>query len=181
MSSLNAAYSEWLSDKSRTEGDTTSAAVDTGYYAVCYISRNDNHYNTANVRHILVKPVDEDADGTISDEEKSRGGGQRSTAFTTSGNPGKLRRTSFAALATRNLRIPAPTPTAAFTRTSIKARWSAHSTIFVLRPTVREIPASFTARVTGYHLIYYVGQGMLYSNILAEGAKRTDTPDCLAG
>jgi parvulin-like peptidyl-prolyl isomerase len=49
----------------------TSVGTDTGYYAICFLSRNDNHYNVVNVRHILVKPVDEDADGTISDEEKA--------------------------------------------------------------------------------------------------------------
>ena len=43
-----------------------------GYYVVLFESRDDNAYNTVNVRHILIKAEDSDGDGTYSDEEKQK-------------------------------------------------------------------------------------------------------------
>ena len=37
-------------------------------------SRDDNTYNTVNVRHILIKAQDSDSDGTYSDDDKERSG-----------------------------------------------------------------------------------------------------------
>ncbi len=62
---MSSYLTEWLFDEAREYGDT--AAIDdggNGYYVLLFISVNDNHYNTVNVRHILFAPeVDEDADG----------------------------------------------------------------------------------------------------------------------
>jgi parvulin-like peptidyl-prolyl isomerase len=174
VSSLNAAYSEWLSDKSRTEGDTTSAAVDTGYYAVCYISRNDNHYNTANVRHILVKPVDEDADGTISDEEKAAAE-EKINGIYDEWKSGEATEDSFAALANEKSEDPGSNTNGGLYENIYKGQMVGAFNDFCFAPHSAGDTGIVYSESTGYHLIYYVGQGMLYSNILAEGAKRTDT------
>ena len=52
-------YSEWLLDEARTAGDIEVFESETGYYVVEFVGKNDLHYNTVNVRHILVSPKDE--------------------------------------------------------------------------------------------------------------------------
>ncbi len=65
--------SDWLFDEARQSGDI--AALEdggNGYYVVQFLSLNDNHYNTVNVRHILIEPeIDEDLDGDGEKETSS--------------------------------------------------------------------------------------------------------------
>ena len=72
-SSVNGAYNEWMADSARKEGDKAyfpalSADAEgnetvSGYYVVYYISANDNVFPLTNVRHILVTPTHEHAEG----------------------------------------------------------------------------------------------------------------------
>ena len=77
-SSVSGVYADWLSDSSRKEGDisyfaseSTSAEGETtvnGYYVVYYIGSNDNIFPLVNVRHILVTPSHEHAEGETHEE-----------------------------------------------------------------------------------------------------------------
>ncbi len=58
---------EWLTDPARVEGDTTVIDNDSGSYALMFISRNDNHYNLVDARHILVM-AEADENGAYTDE-----------------------------------------------------------------------------------------------------------------
>jgi hypothetical protein len=53
---LGGTYGDWLRDESRQEGDVSTFRSTAGTYVVYYISRNDNHYATADVRTILCPP-----------------------------------------------------------------------------------------------------------------------------
>ncbi len=64
---MSSDISEWMKDPARAEGDTTVIDNDSGSYAIMYIGRDDNHYNAANVRHILINAV-ADENGEYSDE-----------------------------------------------------------------------------------------------------------------
>ncbi len=68
-SSIPSAVKEWLASSDRKEGDktvianTSTSTVDgkevttvNGYYAVYFVSANDNNYPLVNVRHILIQP-----------------------------------------------------------------------------------------------------------------------------
>jgi len=55
-------YSEWLLDEARTAGDIEVFESETGYYVIEFVEENDIHYNTVDVRHILVTPTDETED-----------------------------------------------------------------------------------------------------------------------
>lgn len=66
-SSLSSDIKEWITDPARVEGDTTTIDGESGSYAIMYISRENNDYNTVNVRHILVKATADD-DGSYSEE-----------------------------------------------------------------------------------------------------------------
>ena len=67
-SSLNAAYKEWLADSARKTGDvayfaSTSGDTVSGYYVVMFQDSTDNKFPMKNVRHILVAPAHEHAEG----------------------------------------------------------------------------------------------------------------------
>ncbi len=55
-------YSEWLLDEARTAGDIEVFESETGYYVIEFVEENDIHYNTVDVRHILVTPTEETED-----------------------------------------------------------------------------------------------------------------------
>ncbi len=56
IANLSDVYAEWLSDEARTAGDKEIFETETGYYAVEFVGANDIHYNTVDVRHVLVSP-----------------------------------------------------------------------------------------------------------------------------
>lgn len=58
VSSVSSTYSEWLFDEARVAGDKEIFEASSGYYVVEFVEANDLHYNTVNVRHILVAPTD---------------------------------------------------------------------------------------------------------------------------
>ena len=60
----SAVYADWLYSADRTANDVTVVEQEnSGYYVVLFESRDDNTYNTVNVRHILIKAEDRDGDG----------------------------------------------------------------------------------------------------------------------
>ncbi len=68
-SSLNAAYRDWATDSAREEGDVTAVSNENGAYVVLYVGYDDNMYPSTAMRHILIKSVDADEDGSYSEEE----------------------------------------------------------------------------------------------------------------
>lgn len=60
---------EWLSDSSRRNGDTfTLNDASGGSYALMFVERSNNDYNTVNVRHILIKVEADEDSGEYTDE-----------------------------------------------------------------------------------------------------------------
>lgn len=125
----SAVYADWLYSADRTANDVTVVEQEnSGYYVVLFESRDDNAYNTVNVRHILIKAEDSDGDGTYSDEEKQKAKA-RSTMFTPAGSRATRPRTTSRSWPTPSARTAARTRRAACTRTSTRARWCRSSTI----------------------------------------------------
>ncbi len=60
-------YKDWLFDAERAEGDTTVIDVEGGSYALLFVSRNDNHYQLVDARHILVM-AEADENGEYTEE-----------------------------------------------------------------------------------------------------------------
>ena len=52
----SADYGEWLFDSARKAGDMQAFETDSGYQVVLFVAREDTHYNTVDVRHILITP-----------------------------------------------------------------------------------------------------------------------------
>ena len=55
---LGTTYADWLFDEARVSGDKDIFETSSGYYVIEFVERNDIHYNTVDVRHILVTPED---------------------------------------------------------------------------------------------------------------------------
>lgn len=55
---INSLFADWLFDPARTTGEKEIFEAETGYYVVIFGEVNDLHYDTVNVRHILVSPED---------------------------------------------------------------------------------------------------------------------------
>lgn len=60
-------YSEWITDPARQPGDTTVLDVNGNSYALFFIGRDNNDYNTVDYRHILVR-AEADENGAYTEE-----------------------------------------------------------------------------------------------------------------
>lgn len=68
-SNISTDYADWLFAAERIEGESQVFATSTGYAVVMFMGRDNNEYNTANVRHILVQvgATGENGESTDSD------------------------------------------------------------------------------------------------------------------
>lgn len=62
---INTLYADWLFDPARTTGEKEIFEGEDGYYVVIFGEANDLHYNTVNVRHILVSPKNADSEKSL--------------------------------------------------------------------------------------------------------------------
>ncbi|MBE7017483.1 MAG: hypothetical protein E7420_04925 [Ruminococcaceae bacterium] len=60
--SVSEVYRDWILDENRTEGETTVIDTEGGSYALMFVSRNDNHYQLVDVRHILIPALADEND-----------------------------------------------------------------------------------------------------------------------
>ena len=93
--SADTTVAEWLFEAGRTEGDTAyfENEVGSGLFLVRFTSRNDNNYNTVNVRHILI------ATDEAADEEAKKAAAEKAQAILDEFQNGDKTEESFAALA----------------------------------------------------------------------------------
>ena len=61
-SSVNPLFADWVFDAARTAGEKAYFENENGSYVVEFVEANDLHYNTVNVRQILVAPEDKASD-----------------------------------------------------------------------------------------------------------------------
>ena len=66
--SLGDIYGTWMREAGRQYGDTYTADITTGTYVVFFIERTDNHYQTVNARRIVITPATVD-ESEYEDEE----------------------------------------------------------------------------------------------------------------
>lgn len=69
-SGTNTLYADWVFDSARTAGDKEIFESESGYYVVEFVSKNDLHYNTINVRHILIAPGDSTSEESLAAAEE---------------------------------------------------------------------------------------------------------------
>ena len=190
-SSLNEKYADWMKDSSRKAGDTTVVASDTGYYAVYYIARDSASYKTVNVRHILIKAVASE-DGTYTEEAKATAK-QKAEDLLAEWKAGAATEDSFAELAKKNSEDPGSSANGGLYENVSKGQMitSFNDWIYAADRKTGDTGIVYGERAasgsdtgySGYHVIYYVGEGKTYSDTLAESEMRnkdfTDWKDAL--
>ena len=166
------AYQEWLMG-SRKAGDVTviEDSDGEGYTVVAFISRDDNHYATAQVRHILVK-AEADADGNYTDKAKETAK-LRAEEILAEFNAGDKTEESFAALAEQYSEDEGSNTNGGLYENVPKGQMVEEFDAFCFEGHKKgdtAIVYGESSSYAGYHVMYYVGEGELYSNLIAENS-----------
>ena len=177
-SSLNAAYKEWMMDAARHSGDITVVDAESGEgsYVVVFVSRNDNHYKTVNVRHILVNAVAGE-DGTYSDEalETAKARAEEILAEWKSGDATEE---SFAALAEQYSEDGGSNTNGGLYENVAQGQMVEEFNDFLFARGRKSgdtgIVYGSNGNYAGYHVVYYVGEGEQYSDVIAKNALQSE-------
>ncbi len=165
------AYKDWLMG-SRTTGDATVIeSADTGYDVLLYLDRSDNHYPTANVRHILVKAV-ADADGNYTDEAKAEAL-TKAEDILTEWKAGDQTEESFAALAEQYSEDSGSNTNGGLYENVAHGQRVEEFDEFCFaghKSGDTAIVYGDNGSYAGYHVMYYVGEGEQYSDYIARNA-----------
>ena len=171
----NVPASDWMLDASRKAGDVTVEADANGCYVLVFLARDDNHYKTANVRHILVK-AEAAEDGTYTDEAKAAAKA-RAEEILAEFESGDKTEESFAALAGQYSEDTGSNTNGGLYENVAKGQMVSEFDAFCFaghKPGDTAIVYGESGSYAGYHVMYYVGEGMLYSDSIAESDLRSE-------
>ncbi|MBQ2960288.1 MAG: peptidylprolyl isomerase [Oscillospiraceae bacterium] len=177
------AAKEWLMDAARSEGDITSEvnSSESGYYVMLFVERDDNHYNMANVRHILVK-AEADENGAYTDEAKAAAKA-RAEEILKEFESGDKSEESFAALAELYTEDTASAADGGLYENIAKGQMVEEFDAFCFEGHKKGDTAVVygeSSSYAGYHVMYYVGEGQQYSDYIAElDMRNADTTEWL--
>ena len=162
---------DWLKDSGRKAGDITAEvnSGETGYNVVVFLSRDDNHYNTVSVRHILIK-AEASEDGTYTDEAKAAAKA-RAEEILAEFNSGDKTEDSFAELAKDYSEDTGSAENGGLYDAVYKGATVEEFDKFCFEGHKKgdtAIVYGESSSYAGYHVMYYVGEGDLYSNLLAK-------------
>ena len=165
------AAKEWLMDSARNKGDITSDVntSESGYYITVFMDHNDNHYNMAQVRHILVKAV-ADENGEYTDEAKAAAKAE-AEAILKEFESGDKSEESFAALAEAYSEDAGSNTNGGLYDTVAKGQMVEEFDAFCFEGHKKgdtAIVYGESASYAGYHVMYFVGEGQQYSDYIAE-------------
>ncbi len=174
---MNADYKEWVTAAERKAGDIGMVAnsSDTGYYIVVFGSHDDNHYPTISVRHILIKAA-EDENGTYTEEALAEAEA-RAEEILGEWKNGEATEESFADLAEKYSEDEGSNTNGGLYENIYKGQMVESFDEFCFAKHKHGDTAIVTANTAGYagaHIIYYVGEGELYSNFIARTDKLAD-------
>ena len=164
---------EWLRDSARREGDFTVVedSSGAGYYTVLFLSRDDNHYPTVNVRHILIKAAAGD-DGTYSEKAKQVAL-DRINDIKAEFEAGDRSEESFAALAEKYSEDTGSNTNGGLYENVYRGEMVDEFNDFCFaghKSGDIGVVYGENSGYAGYHLVYYAGEGELYSNVIARNA-----------
>lgn len=165
------AYKDWAKAE-RSEGDATVVENTnaSGYYVVAFISRDDNHYPLAQVRHILVM-AEADADGVYTDEAKAAALARAEEIYA-EWQAGEATEESFAALAEQYSEDGGSNTNGGLYDTVMKGQMVEEFDEFCFAGhesgDTAIVYGETLGGYAGYHVMYYVGEGQIASDYMAE-------------
>lgn len=175
-SSLSEVYAEWLKDSSRKEGDKTVIESETGCYALYFISRDNNDYATKNVRHILIRAT-ADSDGAYTDEAK-KAAEDEAKSLLAEWKSGAATEDSFAELAEEKSGDSGSNQNGGLYENVPQGRMVSEFDQWIYdesrKPGDTGIVFNEDSNYCGYHIMYFVGDGDNYRDVLADSSLRSD-------
>ena len=174
-SSLSADFADWMKDESRIEGDTKIAESSSGYYLLYYLGSDDNDYNTANVRHILIK-AEADENGAYSEEAKQTAESKAEGLLEEWMN-GEAAEESFAELANSHSEDPGSNTNGGLYMGIYKGQMVEEFNDWCFDESRQPGDSGIVfneGSYCGYHIIYYVDDGDNYRTVIAERELRIE-------
>lgn len=170
---LDSLYSGWLLDGSRRENDVTVIEKeDEGYYVVMFLGRDDNNYKTVSVRHILMKGKDSDEDGTVSDAENKAAETELKKVLD-EWKAGAADEESFAGLAEKYSEDPGSVSEGGLYENVMEGQMVPEFDEWIYDPARKPGDTGIVySSSTGYHLIYFCGNGMVCRDFIADSNLR---------
>lgn len=171
---LDSAYSEWMLDPSRKEGDMTVIEGTDGYYALYFISRERNDGKTVSARHILTYALP-DENGKYTDEAKAEAL-KTSEDILAQWKAGDATEESFAALANEKSEDTGSNTNGGLYENFLEGRMVEEYDAWCFDPARKPgdtgIVFNEDSNYCGYHVVYFVGTGV-YDKVLAENDIRS--------
>ena len=167
--------SEWMRSAERKAGDITVEPDANGCYVVVFLSKDDNHYATANVRHILVM-AEADADGNYTDEAKAAAKA-RAEEILAEFESGDKTEERFAELAEKYSEDVGSNTNGGLYENVAKGQMVPEFDAFCFgghKPGDTGIVYGESGSYAGYHVMYFVGEGETYSNVIADSDLRNE-------
>ncbi len=175
---------DWLKDASRKAGDVTVAedSSGSGYRVVVFLSRDDNNYRTASVRHILIK-AEQAEDGSWTDEAKAAAKAKAEEVLAEY-EAGPKTVESFIELVEKYSEDGGSVANGGLYENIAKGQMVEEFEAFCFAPHKTGdtgIVYGESSSYAGYHVMLYVGEGELYRNVLAEAdLRQSDTSAYIA-
>ncbi len=167
---ISSAYADWVKDASRQPGDVTKIVDGDDVYALLFLNHTDMNYPTVNVRHILIKAATGE-DGTWS-EEALLEAEARAQEILKEFESGDKSEESFAALAEKYSEDDGSKSNGGLYENVYRGRMVPEFDAFCFdagrRPGDTGVVYGTNGSYAGFHVMYYVGEGKLYSDVLAE-------------
>lgn len=169
--SLNSAFRDWATDSARAEGDVTAVSSDNGAYVVLYLGYDDNMYPSTAMRHILIKSVDEDGDGSYSEAEMEAAK-TKVEEIEAEWLAGDKTEESFAALAEQYSEDEGSNTVGGLYEGIGEGNMVTEIDTFLFEEGRKAGDTAIlhgnNGSYDGYHLVYFVGEGQLYGLTMAE-------------
>jgi len=164
-------YQEWMLQEHESGDATVVENSGNGYYVLAFIGRDDNHYKLAQVRHILIKAVPEE-DGTYTSFAKIDAK-LKADEILAEFLAGDQSEESFAALAEQYSEDAGSNTNGGLYDQVVKGQMVDKFDQFCFEGHQKGDTAVIygeSSAYAGYHVMYYVGEGDQYSNLIARSS-----------
>ncbi|MGX8692529.1 MAG: peptidylprolyl isomerase [Clostridia bacterium] len=169
---LSGAYADWVKDAARQPGDITRIEDGNDQYVVLFLGHKDAAYPTVNVRHILIQ-AEKGEDGTWSEEALAAAKAEAERILAEY-EAGARTEESFAALAEQYSTDEGSKANGGLYENVAKGQMVQEFNDFCFAEGRRSgdtgIVYGTNGQYAGYHVMYYVGEGELYSELLARNS-----------
>ena len=170
-SAISSDYADWLFADGRSAGESEVFATSSGYSVVMFVSRDDNNYNTVNVRHILVKVATSGEDSTSTDADWAECK-SKIDEIQKDWEATDQTEDDFAALATEKSEDTGSASNGGLYEDVYKGQMVTEFNDWCFDADRKVGDTGVVKSSYGYHLMYFSGTGDLYWKSLADTAKR---------